>query len=111
MAGKGSPHQRGIEIHHEQYYAVYYDNEYYIGRMLSEEEGEYLFKFLHRVRTTNQTSKMYDWPARSDHEKVLGKFVIDGPLTLVGSGPFSVKGLDNVERLYADMKMKTQVEL
>ncbi|XP_071829978.1 uncharacterized protein [Apostichopus japonicus] len=102
------PQQRGIEIRLEEYYAVFYDNEFYIGRLLEKDGEEYLFKFLHRVRSA---SKMYDWPIRSDSEKVLGKFVIDGPLTLVGSGPFSVQEIENVEKAYAEMKAITQAEL
>ncbi|PIK36573.1 hypothetical protein BSL78_26595 [Apostichopus japonicus] len=106
---KIGPHQRGINMEKEKYYAVFYDNEYYVGKLVDLDGDFFIFKFLHRVR--NAKSMIYDWPKRPDSEKIHGKYVIHGPLHMIGNGPFAIAGQAKVDALYNEMKMKVQHEV
>lgn len=67
----------------EKYYAVFYDKQFHVGRMIAEEGEEYYeFKFLHKV--CNPSARLFDWPARPDIDTVHRRFIIHGPLVLVG---------------------------
>lgn len=90
------------EIKIEEYYAVYYEEEFYIGRAIGREDNLYKFKFLHRDRLCNTAE--YDWPKRPDIESIHPRFIICGPLKLEGNGPFRISGLETVNRLYQEMR-------
>lgn len=100
--------KREISIEMEKYYAVYYDNEFYIGRLVKEDGEYFTFKFLHRLRQGD--NKLYDWPQRPDTETIHGKYVFGGPLKLIGTGPFVVNNLHEIEALYHRIKTRSQTE-
>ncbi|KAJ8047450.1 hypothetical protein HOLleu_06447 [Holothuria leucospilota] len=93
-----------VRVEVEEYYAVYYDKEYYVGRVLEAEGDFYKFKFMHRVRSS--VVQEYDWPKRADIATVSGIYIIHGPLQLLGSGPFRVVNLEIVDSLYKSMKSR-----
>ena len=72
------------EVQTEQYYAVDYINRYYVGRVLSIDGSFCLMKFLHCG------SKIYSWPKHDDTDAVYKSCIFYGPVTLSGSGPFTV---------------------
>lgn len=89
----------------EHYYAVFYDNEFYVGRLVNHEGASYVFKFMHRLRKSCQKQRYYDWPARPDIAEVTGKYIIHGPLDIIGNGPFSVKEIEMIDKIYGGTKL------
>lgn len=70
----------------EKYYAVFYDQTFYIGRALEiVNEEETKFKFL------KYDLDQYIWPKVEDRDIVNNKFILHGPLNLQGFGPFTIK--------------------
>ena len=62
-------------------------------------------KFLNRNIVTNN----FDWPrTRCNTKCVSRKFIFFGPVTLIGSGPFHVKGIKNITKTYAYIKVLTK---
>ena len=81
---KTKAHKICILIIAEQYYAVEYVENYYIGRALSQADSFVRFKFLHQVG-----AKSFDWPSRDDIDEVHISCVFYGPVTLESAGPFT----------------------
>ena len=87
----------------DEYYAVYFDKTFYIGRVLNSPWlGKVSIKFLHS--RGNQT---YGWPGRDDICTVKEAFIFCGPLTLIGTGPFHVDNHDKILTLYKALKQKS----
>lgn len=88
-----------IAIEKEQYYAVYYEEKWYIGRVLDITQKIKL-KFL------CEDLDKYVWPKRDDVAEVDSKFVFYGPISLLGNYPFYLKKVDKAEiiKKYKEMK-------
>lgn len=87
----------------ENYYVVYYDNTWYIGRILSKEPHDnYKIKFLH------ENLEKFDWPKHNDIQIVNSKFIIHGPITLKGFGPFEITRIDrmSIKNQYKNFKKR-----
>lgn len=70
----------------ENYYAVFYDLNWYVGRVLDfPDEGLVKVKFLRQG-----LGDSYEWPLHDDIEVIDSKYVFYGPIKLIGSGPFLI---------------------
>lgn len=67
----------------ESYYAVFYDDQYYLGRAIELVEGKIKMKFLTKVLNK------YYWPKKDDIDLVEEKFVLL-KLDLKGNCPYEV---------------------
>ena len=78
----------------ELYYAVYYDVQWYIGRVIDfPDEGLCKVKFPKKElqkEPKKKERKGYDWPRHEDIQVVHEKFVFYGPVNLKGNGPFHI---------------------
>lgn len=86
---------KNIEI--EKYYAVYYDNTYYIGRVIEVFENSAKIKFL------KSELDIYKWPKETDIQIVQNKYLFFGPVTLIGTEPFH---LNTYEKILIKKKYK-----
>ena len=95
------------EILVEKYFAVLYDHNWYIGRVLSHiKEDTFLMKFL------KQDVDLYKWPKEDDIAEVKNQFIFYGPLSLIGNGPVQLNSIDalKINKKYKSFKknlMKT----
>ena len=83
----------------EQYYAVDYIKNYYIGRAVSVTDGIVKFKFLHRVSATK-----FAWPRRDDFDEVHKSCIFFGPVPLQESGPFVVPLQHEIEKIFSAIR-------
>lgn len=90
-----------IPIHIEKYYAVYYDNRFYIGRALNVYEN-----FSCKVKFLKSKLDTFIWPREEDVEVVENRFIFYGPIDLIGNGPFQLKGHQKIaiEKKYKEVK-------
>lgn len=94
-----------MEIQNEQYYAVYYDDQWYIGRVISIiDKNRSEMKFLRSCLDNVQ------WPKVDDIQVVKNQYIIDGPIKLQGNNPFQVKREDILIINSKFKKFKQQVK-
>lgn len=75
-----------ISILLEKYYAIYYDLNWYLGRVLDfPDEGFTKIKFLKQG-----LGESYEWPKHDDIQTIQNKFIFYGPLKIIGNGPFLI---------------------
>ena len=85
-----------ITVHTEQYYAVDYLREFYIGRALEHVSDSMIkFKFLHRSLVAGINT--FYWHRRDD----IDTCHTDSPIQLVGTVPFTVVELENIKEAFA----------
>ena len=82
----------------EQYYAVDYMKNYYIGRAIGVRNGVVKFKFLHRVSATK-----FARPRRDDFD-VHKSCIFFGPVPLQESGPFVVPLQHQIEKIFSAIR-------
>lgn len=85
----------------ELYYAIYYDLQWYIGRVIDfPDEGLCKVKFL------KKELQGYDWPRHEDIQVVPEKFVFYGPVNLKGNGPFHITQgeISKIRLIYKKLK-------
>lgn len=80
---KNQPKQKGVNLEPEKYYAVYFEDQFYIGRILLTGEVMSTIKFL------KHDLDKYIWPRTDDICDVNNQFVFFGPLIL-GNYPFKL---------------------
>lgn len=73
-------------IEKDEYYAVYYDKNFYIGRVLQVKKETVRFQFLHY-----KLEGRYDWPRRDDISEVNLQMVFMGPIQIEGTLPFDLR--------------------
>jgi len=91
----------------EQYYVVIYDTNWYIGRIISVGlRAEPQNKNFYQIKFLKEDLNTYIWPKTADIQDVNKKFIIYGPISLQGSGPFSIKRSDrmNIIKNYKHFK-------
>lgn len=71
---KSRTEEIAVERAVEQYYAVYYTEQWYIGRILEIEGDMYTVKFLHHFMNN------FVWPRRDDVAKVKSQYLFCGSL-------------------------------
>lgn len=85
----------------EMYYAVYYDLDWYVGRVVDfPDEGLCKVKFLQKVLNN------FKWPVHDDIQTVSNKFLFYGPINLDGNGPFTISRgqLNKIKLVYNKVK-------
>lgn len=90
-----------VDLQLESYYAVFYDLNWYIGRVIDfPDEGLCKIKFLKKV------IEGYHWPPHEDVQTVTSEFVFYGPINLKGNGPFQVSrgDISKIHEVYVKMK-------
>jgi hypothetical protein len=81
---------------------VYYDDRFYIGRVLAKEKKTVKMKFLREV-----FPDVYNWPSTTNIEDVEFHFIFCGPLHLEGHGPFNIdSNSEAVKNKYRDIKKR-----
>ncbi|KAK4882365.1 hypothetical protein RN001_005684 [Aquatica leii] len=83
--------QSPFKIELEKYYAVQYEEQWYIGRIISRsEENFYVMKFL------KQEMDVFVWPKNinTDISKVHESYIFYGPIDLIGCEPFRIARTD-----------------
>lgn len=88
-----------VKIEMEKYYCVYYDDRYYVGRIVSLEDDKVTMKFL------KPDLEKWIWPKADDITKVDRSFIFYGPLH-VNTYPFLLNRHDlaNAEKKYKEFK-------
>lgn len=89
-----------MSIKLESYYAIYYDARWYLGRLIERcEPGKFRVKFLQDLDT-------FKWPKKDDIQNVHQYFIFYGPVSLLGSEPFSLKRNDmaTIQKRYRALK-------
>jgi hypothetical protein len=67
---------------------VYYDDSPYFGRIVEfVDEGVVRMKFL---KLDSAATYEFSWPKNDDITDVAEEFILGGPLTLKGTGPFTI---------------------
>lgn len=69
-------------IETEKYYAVYYDNTFYIGKVIEVFENSAKIKFL------KSELDIYKWPKETDIQIVQNEYLFFASIALIGSEPF-----------------------
>lgn len=89
-----------ISITTEKYYAIIYDNGWYIGRILELREQNCTIKFL------KAELDKFVWPKKDDIQLVPQKYIFYGPIPLIGCNPFEIKRSDkcSIIKLYKKLK-------
>lgn len=80
-----SLNDKNIDIKVEHYYAVYYDDSWYIGRVI-----EIIDESMSRIKFLKEDLHHFIWPKRDDIQQVQNKYIYYGPIILQGVGPFSL---------------------
>lgn len=96
---------KGPIIKPEEYYAVYYDLQWYIGRVIKSDATRSLIKFL------TFDLDHYSWPKTPDISEVENKYIFYGPFQLTGSCPFYLKRADEfkINKKYKDLKKQQNI--
>ena len=87
------------EILLEKYYAVFYDDTYYIGRVVEQSNNQVKMKFF------KYELNSFIWPRDEDVTFVTTKYIFYGPIELVGTGPFALKNSD-LEAIHKKVQTK-----
>lgn len=84
----------------EHYYAIYYDDSWYIGRLVKIEDNILTIKFL------KSELDRYVWPKKDDIQTLCREFVFFGPIKLIGNNPFFLKRCDfvKISKMYKTLK-------
>uniref|UniRef100_A0A1Y1K7X6 Tudor domain-containing protein n=1 Tax=Photinus pyralis TaxID=7054 RepID=A0A1Y1K7X6_PHOPY len=93
-----------INLEMEKYYSVYYDETWYIGRIIQKKETSCTIKFL------KEELDKFMWPSADDIKIVNSEYIFYGPIALEGIGPFSIKRHDLIliKKEYKELKKKMQ---
>ena len=93
---------RNIKPVFQGVYVVDYDKKFYIGRCIKL--GKTKIKMNYFIRRPNDK---YDLPIHSDTDDIEAKYLICGPLKLIGTVPFTIHGADKAFVEYQKAKRGT----
>lgn len=83
---------KGSLLLNEHYYSVYFDEDWFIGRIIkSDNNTQYTIKFLEKI------FDKFVWPKREDIQQIKKEFIFYGPIQLEGNEPFTVKRNDAIK--------------
>ena len=83
------------------YYAIYFDKKYYVGRVIEINNDDVILKVLYNKPNTSQ----FDWPVRDDISSVSRKFIFHGPMDIRGTVPFSFP-IVQLKQVYNNFRCK-----
>lgn len=83
---------------------MFYDVRLYVGRIIDDDlaSSKVRMKFL---KTKSAADNSFEWPRKDDITSVNRQFIIAGPLTLHGAGPFMVDNIKSLLQLYKQVKL------
>ncbi|KAF8789402.1 hypothetical protein HNY73_007342 [Argiope bruennichi] len=91
-----------ISIELENYYSIFYDDNWYIGRIIEFDKNSEMckIKFLH------ETDVGFKWLSADDVQMMEKKFILSGPIQLMGNLPFHInyETRRNISFLYKNKK-------
>lgn len=89
-----------IHIDCECYYAVFYEEDWFIGKVLEKVRDKFKMIFL------KKENDMFLWPDKEDVAKVEQNYIFYGSITLLGSDSFQLKRVDflNISKKYNNIK-------
>ena len=97
-----------LEKYYMQCITVYTDPfTFYVGRALKVDCSCTAYPYVHlqmKFLKQDLITRKFNWPRGSDLECIPRQFVFEGPVTLVGSGPFTVENLDEIQKKFEDIK-------
>lgn len=70
----------------ENYYSVFYDDNWYIGRIIEFDNNSEMCK----IKFLQETDVGFKWPSADDVQIVEKKFILSGPIQLMGNLPFHI---------------------
>lgn len=91
-----------LNIQLEKYYGVFYDINWYIGRIIEENADDHTFKVKFLMKSLDDLV----WPKHQDVQWVKKDFFIYGPIKLLGNDPFQLRRTDlvEIEKRFKEMK-------
>lgn len=104
MAKDVSLSKKPIAIELEKYYAVGYDDKWYIGRVVLYDQNEQLCE----TKFLQEGYRGFQWPNQDDIQTVSTKFVLCGPINIIGNLPFSISAQERskINKMYKSWKNK-----
>lgn len=98
----GEKFKTNVNIIPESYYAIFYEEGWYLGRVIRKVEDKWQIKFLQRNISD------YIWPSRNDIQDIDADFIFFGPVKLMGNHPFNItKELyGSIQKSYKTLKRK-----
>lgn len=93
----------------EHYYAVFFTENWYIGRIRKIlPNSQYDIKFLHERLNFFNGLKELVWPNREDVAVISKEYIFYGPINLIGSLPFQICDLDREQIISLHKTMKSE---
>ncbi|CAH1115887.1 unnamed protein product [Psylliodes chrysocephalus] len=91
-------------IETDKYYAIYYDDSWYIGKIIETRNDD-----LYRIKILKEDLGHYYWPNKDDIQTVKKEFILFGPITLLGFKPFSIsrETKEEIKKIYKEYKRAT----
>lgn len=77
-------------IEREKHYAIYYDDTWYLGRLIEQMGSSSKIKFL------QSKLEAFVWPKREDIQIIDNNFIFYGPINMVGSYPLHITRHDRL---------------
>lgn len=77
-----------LELKLESYYAVYFDEDFYIGRIIGVEKHEQ--ELFYEIKYLQKNLDKFTWPKKNDIRKVKRRYIFYGPIPLKGNNPFEI---------------------
>lgn len=84
-----------ILMHKEHIYAIFYDEDWYLGRIIDIYPEEVKVKFLRK--TIQKSTEDFTWSHKHETYNVKKEYVFYGPINLIGNDPFSLKRSDKIK--------------
>lgn len=86
---------KDLIIHEEKIYAVFYDEDWYLGRVIEIYPEEVKVKFLRK--TIQKSNEDFTWAHKHETYNIKKKYLFHGPINLIGNDPFSLKRSDKLQ--------------
>lgn len=92
-----------VSLNKENYYAIMYDTNWYLGRLIYFTNQEKTFCEIKFLKTDLDT---FYWPKHPEQQEVNVKYIFYGPINLQGFGPFTIKRNDcqQIIKIYKSLK-------
>ena len=82
------PWEKHLDIKQDLYYSVYFDDSWYIGRIISMQELK--TKTVYKMKFLQTNKDDFEWPKKEDICKIEKLYIFYGPITLQGNNPFKI---------------------
>ncbi|KAB0792791.1 hypothetical protein PPYR_14750 [Photinus pyralis] len=97
-----------LNLFSERYYAVYYDEDWFLGKVtnISQECDRECDEQIVSMKFLRKSLDTFVWPKKDDTDNISSKFILCGPVNLIGSHPFKIAKEDRnkIVKLYKNFK-------